>query len=376
MVSNFDDEQRQSLAEVDEFINDHVVPRAEEMDVEDVFPYELIDKAGERGLLGMTVPQTLGGRGFDSLTYVMAVEHIAKVSAAVALILSANNSLVCPSIMEYGSEAQKAEFARPLAEGDLGAFALTEPGAGSDVSSLQTMAVEDDGEYEITGEKMFITNGGECDTMLVFARTDTEGREITAFLVDSSSPGISIEGFADTMGMRGSHQAEISLDGVRVPEDNMLGEEGDGFRIALSALDRGRLGIGAQAVGIAQAAVEHSIEFAKSRKQFGKSISEFESISGKIADMVTDIKAARLMVHNAAQKKERGENFHLDASMAKLFASRVAIRATGDAVYIHGGRGYLKGSGVERYFRDAKVTEIYEGTSDIQRMVISRGVLR
>ncbi len=375
MVNDFTDEG-QSIAEVHEFVQDYVVPRAEEMDREDTFPQELIEEAGRRGLLGMTVPETLGGKGLDTLEYLMAVEDIAKASAAVALILSINNSLVCPSILEYGSEAQREEFVRPLAEGRLGAFALTEPGAGSDVSSLQTTAVKDGGVYEITGEKMFITNGGECDTMMIFAKTGSEGREISAFLVDGSSPGISVQGFADKMGMRGSQQAELSLDGVRVPEEQMLGERGQGFKIALTALDMGRLGIGAQAVGIAQAAMERSIGFAKERKQFGKSISEFESIRGKIADMATDISAARLMVHNAAQRKERGERFQAEASMAKLFASRVAIKATGDAVYIYGGRGYLKGSDVERYFRDAKVTEIYEGTSDIQRVVIARNVLK
>jgi len=371
------DQKEEKIARIAEFAREEVLPIAAELDEKDLFPDELIARAAKAGLLGMIVPEEYGGMGLDARDYVTAIEEIAKASAAVALTISVNNSLVCGPLAAYGSEEQKERYLRSLASGKLlGSFALTEAGAGSDAASLRTRGRWEGGLYLITGEKMFTTNGGKSQVSLVFARTGPEGpRGITAFIVENSWSGITVERFLDKMGMRGSVQAEIRYEDVRVPAENRLGEEGEGLKIALSTLNTGRLGIAAQCVGIAQAALEASVDYARRRVQFGGPIAGFQAVQARIADMATQVSAARLMTAEAARKKDEGGRFTLTASMAKLFASQTAIRAASDAVYVHGGRGYLKGSLVERLYRDAKVTEIYEGTSDIQRTIIARELL-
>jgi butyryl-CoA dehydrogenase len=333
----------------------------------------------ELGFLGLTAPEEYGGAGMDTVSYCIAIEEISKACAATAIVMAVQNSLVNYILLKFGTDEQKDKYLRPLATGQkIGAFALTEPGAGTDAAAQQTTAVLQGDHYVINGTKHFITNGGFADIVLLFAMTDkSKGhRGISCFIVEKGTPGFSTGKHEHKMGIRASDTCELIFEDCKVPVANRLGQEGEGFKIAMMALDAGRIGVGAQAVGIAQAALEKAIAHAKTRVQFGQPIAQFQAIQFMLADMATQIEAARLLVYNAALKKDAGERFSKEASMAKLFASEVAGFVTTKAVQIHGGYGYMKEYPVERYFRDAKITEIYEGTSEVQRMVIASNLLK
>lgn len=373
------DEQIEFRESVAKFAAQEIDPVAEEIDEKDQFPDGIIRKAAERGLLGITVPEEYGGLGKEMVSFVLAIEELSKASPAVALTVSVNNSLICKSIEHFGTEEQKRDFLPRLAKGELlGAFALTEPGAGSDAGSIRTEARKEGKEFVINGEKMFITNAGKCGLYLLFAKTSPElgAKGITAFLLDAEAPGLSVGSPIVTMGMRGSVQAPVIMNDVRIPEDRVIGKEGEGFKIALNALNYGRLGVTAQSVGIAQAALEESVNFSLNRIQFGKAISEFPTVKNMLADMATEINAARALMFRAAALVDRGKATPADISMAKLYASTMVNEVVSKSLYLHGGRGYVKGSKVERLYRDAKITEIYEGTSEVQRMIISRELFR
>ena len=373
------EEQKSLLERVKKFAVQEIEPIAAEIDLKGIFPDDVIGKIGKMGLNGMIIPKERGGMGLDTVTYAMVIEELSRASASVSATVSVNNSLVCYTLDKFGSENQKMKFLVPLADGThIGCFAVTEPAAGTDASSMQTTAKREGDFFILNGTKIFITNAGKSKTALIFAMTDKEKgvKGITSFIVDTSSKGFVIGKIEDKMGIRGSQQAQIFFENLAVPAENMLGKEGEGFKIAMSAIDCGRIGISAQAVGIAQAALDDSVKYAKERFQFGKPIGDFQAIQWKIAEMVTLTNAARLMTLRAAWKKDKGERFTMDASMAKLFASDVVMRVTREAVQVHGGHGYMKGSNVERFFRDAKITELYEGTSEVQKIVISREMLR
>jgi butyryl-CoA dehydrogenase len=373
------EEQVSLLEKVKKFAVQEIEPIAAEIDLKGIFPDDVIGKIGKMGLNGMIIPKERGGMGLDTVTYAMVIEELSRASASVSATVSVNNSLVCYTLDKFGSESQKIKFLVPLADGThIGCFAVTEPAAGTDASSMQTTAKREGDFFILNGTKIFITNAGKSKTALIFAMTDKEKgvKGITSFIVDTSSKGFVIGKIEDKMGIRGSQQAQIFFENLAVPAENMLGKEGEGFKIAMSAIDCGRIGISAQAVGIAQAALDDSVKYAKERFQFGKPIGDFQAIQWKIAEMVTLTNAARLMTLRAAWKKDKGERFTMDASMAKLFASDVVMRVTREAVQVHGGHGYIKGSNVERFFRDAKITELYEGTSEVQKIVISREMLR
>jgi butyryl-CoA dehydrogenase len=373
------EEQVSLLEKVKKFAVQEIEPIAAEIDLKGIFPDDVIGKIGKMGLNGMIIPKERGGMGLDTVTYAMVIEELSRASASVSATVSVNNSLVCYTLDKFGSESQKIKFLVPLADGThIGCFAVTEPAAGTDASSMQTTAKREGDFFILNGTKIFITNAGKSKTALIFAMTDKEKgvKGITSFIVDTSSKGFVIGKIEDKMGIRGSQQAQIFFENLAVPAENMLGKEGEGFKIAMSAIDCGRIGISAQAVGIAQAALDDSVKYAKERFQFGKPIGDFQAIQWKIAEMVTLTNAARLMTLRAAWKKDKGERFTMDASMAKLFASDVVMRVTREAVQVHGGHGYMKGSNVERFFRDAKITELYEGTSEVQKIVISREMLK
>ncbi len=373
------EDQKSLLERVKRFAVQEIEPIAAEIDLKGIFPDDVISKIGRIGLNGMIIPKEHGGMGLDTVTYAMAIEELSRASASVSATVSVNNSLVCYTLDKFGSENQKMKFLVPLANGTyIGSFAVTEPAAGTDASSMQTTAKREGDFFVLNGTKIFITNAGKSKIALIFAMTDKEKgvKGITSFIVDTSSKGFVVGKIEDKMGIRGSQQAQIFFENLAVPAENMLGKEGEGFKIAMSAIDCGRIGISAQAVGIAQAALDDSVKYAKERFQFGKPIGDFQAIQWKIAEMVTLTNAARLMTLRAAWKKDKGERFTMDASMAKLFASDVAMRVTREAVQVHGGHGYMKGSNVERFFRDAKITEIYEGTSEVQKIVISRELLK
>ncbi|MBX6396284.1 MAG: acyl-CoA dehydrogenase [Alicyclobacillaceae bacterium] len=372
------EEQREIRDMVRRFAREVIAPRAAQIDEEDVFPRDIVRQMGELGILGIPAPEQWGGVGADFVSYVLAIEEIAKVSAAVAVILAVHTSLGVLPLLSHGSEEQKERYLRDLATGRrLGAFALTEPQAGSDASSIRTRAVRDGDGYRINGRKVFITNGGEADLYLVFATVDPEAghRGITAFLVESTAEGLIIGKKERKMGLNGSSTTELIFEDCVVPERARLGEEGEGFRIAMSLLDGGRIGIGAQALGIAEGALELALAYAKQREQFGKPISHFQGVQWILADLATQVEAARLLVYRAAALRARGLPCGKEASMAKLFASDTAMRVTTEAVQLHGGYGYMKDFAVERYMRDAKATQIYEGTNQIQRLVIAKHVL-
>jgi butyryl-CoA dehydrogenase len=315
----------------------------------------------------------------DAVSYAIAVEEISRCDGSVGVIMSVNNSLVCQPILDFGSEDLKKKYLPPLAEGrHLGAFSLTEPEAGTDAGAVQCTAVPDGDDYVINGTKVFVTNGGHADIILLFASTDRslKTKGITAFIVEKGMPGFSVGKTENKMGMRAAHTSELIFDDCRVPKENLLGKEGMGFKIAMSALDGGRIGIAAQALGIGQACLEEAVKYSKQRKQFGKPICEFQAIQWTLADMATQIEAARLLTYRAAFLKDKGLRFSKEAAQAKLFASEAAVKAAIDAVQIHGGYGYMKEYDVERYFRDSKLTEIYEGTSEVQRLVIAASLLR
>jgi alkylation response protein AidB-like acyl-CoA dehydrogenase len=372
------DEQRMIQSMVRDFAEKEVKPIAEEIDREEKVPMENIRKMGELGLLGMVVPKEYGGSGTDYVSYAIATSEIGRVCASTAALLSGANSLNCWPILEYGSEEQKQKYLVPMASGKTyGCFGLTEAGAGSDVGGIRTKAELDGDEYVINGNKLFITSGSIADTLTVFARTGEDPtRGLSTFLVEKETEGFSIGKVEEKLGIRGTPTVELIFEDCRIPKENLLGEEGQGFKIALSTLDGGRIGIAACAVGVAQGCLDLSLEYSKEREQFGQPISNFQAIQWKLADMATQTEAARLLLHRAAAKKDRGERFTTESSMAKLYASEVATKVAIDAVQIHGGYGYTKEYAVERFMRDVKIFELFEGTSEIQRLVIARSLLK
>ncbi len=363
---------------VREFAETEIKPFAAEIDETMEFPLENVRKMGKLGLLGMTVDKKYGGSGTDTISYSIGVEEISRVCASSGVIMSVNNSLCCFPLETFGTEEQKQKFLVPVAKGDkLGCFGLTEPNAGSDAGAQTTTAVLEGDEWVLNGSKIFITNGSDADTCIIFAMTDrSQGtRGISAFIVPTDAPGFSLGTIENKLGIRASGQAELVFQECRIPKDNLLGELSKGFKIAMMTLDGGRIGIASQAVGIAQGALDESLKYSKEREQFGRPISKFQAIQWMLADMATEIEAARLLTHRAAFAKDHQKRFSMEAAMAKLFASEVAMKTTTKAIQVHGGYGYIKDYPVERFFRDAKITEIYEGTSEVQRMVISANKL-
>ncbi len=373
-------EEQQLLRDtVRRFAEEVVAPRAKEIDESGEFPREFFDRAGELGLGGVAIPEEHGGAGMDTIAYCLVIEEISRVCATSGVILSVNNSLVCDPLLKFGTEEQKEQFLEPLASGRmLGCFALTEPGAGSDPAALRTTAARDGDVYILNGNKIFITNGTHADVALVFASVDLAKRHrgITAFIVPATTPGYSHGAHEFKLGVNASGTTELAFADMRVPAAQRLGEEGDGFKVAMATLDGGRIGIAAQAVGIAQGAFEEALAYSEERHQFGQPLSAFQAIQFYLADMATEIDAGRLLAWKAAWAKDQGRRYTLEAAQAKLFASEMAQRVTNKALQIHGGYGYTKEYNVERYFRDARITEIYEGTSEIQKMVIADWVIK
>jgi butyryl-CoA dehydrogenase len=362
-----------------ELASREILPQAAEIDRQHRFPKEIVARLAELGLMGVAIPQEWGGAGMDTVSYALAVEEISRACASTGVIMSVNNSLVCDPLLRFGSDAQKRTWLLPLAAGrKLGCFALSEPDAGSDAAGLKTTARRRGDGWVLDGTKNFITNGPVADLAIVFAMTDAGqgSKGISAFLVPLGSAGLTLGRLDDKLGIRGAPSSQMFLADCALPAEALLGGEGQGFKIAMSALDGGRIGIAAQAVGIARAAFEDSARYSLQRKTFGQPISSHQAIQFKLADMCTEIDAARLLVWRAAVKKDAGGRYTTDASMAKVFASEVANRAAKEAVQIFGGYGYLTDFPVERHFRDAKITEIYEGTSEIQRLVIASSLLR
>jgi butyryl-CoA dehydrogenase len=357
-----------------DFANREIVPVAAELDASERFPKEIVRQMGELGLLGMNVEEQYGGAGLDTVCYVAAMEEISRGCASCGVIMSVNNSLVCWPLETYGTEEQKVRFLKPLAAGSkLGAYCLSEPGAGTDAANQRTVAVRDGDHWVLNGMKNFITNGANADILIVFAQTDAalKHKGIRAFIVETTTPGFSVIRKEEKMGIRASDTAQLAFDNVIVPDDQVLGPAESGFKIAMSTLDGGRIGIASQALGIAAAAYEAARAYSKQREQFGKPICEFQAIQWKIADMATRLEAARLLTYRAAWVKDQGGRYGEESAMAKLYASEASHFITNEAVQIFGGNGYSKEYPVERHFRDAKITEIYEGTSEAQRMVIS-----
>jgi len=379
---NFDLSEEQQMVQnaVREFAQNEIAPVAREYDEQEKFPREQLKGLADLGLLGMIIPEEYGGAGFDSVSYALALEEIAKADSSVAVIVSVTNSVCCYPILRFGTEEQKQKFLVPLAKGEqLGAFCLSEPQAGSDATNQKTCAVEDGDSFVLNGTKSWVTNGGEAEVYLTMAVTgENDGRkEITAFLVEGGAKGLAVSSIEHKMGQRASQTCEMSLTDVKVPKANILGERGDGMKVAFSSLDNGRIGIAALSVGIAQAALEEAKNYAKDRTAFGQPIAEFQAIQHKLADMATEIEAARLLTLRAAAMKDAGnKQTGTYASMAKLFASETANKVCAEAVQIHGGNGFSRHYNVEKYYRDARITTIYEGTSEMQRIVISRGILR
>ncbi len=362
-----------------EFAQNEIIPIAAEHDESGEFPLDTIRKMGKLGFMGIEVPEEYGGAGMDTLAYVLALEEICKADAAHGTVMSVNNSLFCYGILKFGTEEQKQKYVRAIATGEkIGAYSLTEPMSGSDAATMRSRAVRDDEHYVINGRKSWVTSAPVADYVLLFTMTDADkgDKGISAFLVDTKQPGFALGKTEPKLGIRASATSEIVFDNYKAPLESRLGAEGEGFKIAMTVLDAGRIGIAAQALGIAEAAYEASVQYVREREAFGRKIGEFQGTGFKIADMKTRIEASRALIYNAAQAKTRskqsGERFTLEASMAKLFASETAMFCAHQAVQIHGGMGYSKELPIERYFRDAKITEIYEGTSEIQRMVIAR----
>ncbi len=366
-----------------DFAQNAIAPIAAKFDESGEFPHETIKKMGEMGFMGIEVPEQYGGAGMDTLAYVLAMVEISKADASHGVIMSVNNSLFCHGILKFGTEEQKQKFLRPVASGkSVGAYSLTEPMSGSDAGTMRSSARRDGDFYILNGRKSWVTSGPVADYIVVFMMTDKEKQHkgVSAFLIDTAdAPGFQRGKKEPKLGIRASATSELIFEDCRIPVANRLGQEGEGFKIAMTVLDAGRIGIASQALGIAEAAYEASVAYAREREAFGHKIGEFEGIGYKIADMRTRIEASRLLIYNAAMAKESakssGARYTLQSSMAKLFASETAMFCTHAAVQIHGGIGYSKELPVERYFRDAKITEIYEGTSEIQRLVISRNEL-
>lgn len=374
MDFTFNEEQNMMRRMVRDFAKNEVEPFIPRMEAGE-FPRPLLEKMGELGLMGITVPEKYGGSGMDYTSYIIAIHELSKASAVMGVILSVHTSVGINPILKFGTEEQKQEYIPKMASGEyLGAFCLTEPSSGSDAGAMKTKAVKKDGHYVLNGSKVFITNGGEADVYIVFANTNPAAgsRGVTAFIVDKGTPGLVIGKDEEKMGLHGSRTVQLTFEDMSVPENNVLGQEGEGFKIALANLDAGRIGIAAQSLGIAEAATEAAVTYAKERVQFGKPIAENQGIGFKLADMATSVEAARLLVYQAADLYGRGLPAGKEASMAKLFASQAAMDCAIEGVQVYGGYGYTEDYPVERYFRDAKVTQIYEGTSEIQRMVISK----
>ncbi len=367
-----------------EFAEKEVKPLAQEVDETEVFPRGTVEKMAKAGFLGIPVPKEYGGQGCDPLTYAMCVEELSKVCGTTGVIVSAHTSLCCDPIMTYGTEEQKQKYLVPLAKGEkIGAFGLTEPGAGTDAQGQQKKAVLDGDEWVLNGSKIFITNGKEADVYVIFAVTDVvtdaKGRSkkmISAFIVEKGTPGFTFGTKEKKMGIRGSSTYELIFTDCRIPKENLLGKEGKGFGIAMHTLDGGRIGIASQALGLAEGALERTIEYVKERKQFGRAIGAFQNTQFQLADMATKVQAAQLLVYKAAVAKATQKVYSVEAAMAKLYAAEVAMEVTTKAVQLHGGYGYIREYDVERMMRDAKITEIYEGTSEVQRMVISGSLLK
>ncbi|MEZ5306909.1 MAG: acyl-CoA dehydrogenase family protein [Pyrinomonadaceae bacterium] len=380
MDFNLTEEQELVRSSVREFAQAEIAPLAREYDEQEKFPSKQLEGMAEMGLLGMIIPEEFGGAGFDSVSYALALEEIAAADASVAVIASVTNSVCCYPIYAYGSDSQKAKYLKPLAEGlMLGAFCLSEPQAGSDATNLKTSAERIEGGYKINGTKSWVTNGGHADVHLVMAVTgNSDGKkEVTAFLVPKGAKGLKVSAIEHKLGQRSSATTELSFEDVIVSDDDVLGGVGNGMKVAFGSLDNGRIGIASLSVGIARAAFEEALEYSKDRVAFGKPISEHQAIQMKLSDMATDIEAARLLTLQAAfQKDAAGQNAGRYASMAKLFASEMANRVCAEAIQIHGGNGYSRHYNVEKYYRDARITTIYEGTSEMQRIVISRSVLK
>lgn len=362
-----------------DFALKEIAPIAADFDESGEFPYKTIKKMGEMGFMGIEVPEAYGGAGMDTLAYCLALEEISKVDASHGTIMSVNNSLFCYGLLKYGTEEQKQKFLAPVASGEkIAAYSLTEPMSGSDAGTMRSRAAREGDDYVLSGRKSWVTSAPVADIVLVFMMTQPEKKHngISAFLIETDRPGFSRGKKEPKLGIRASATSEIVFDNFRAPVSDRLGEDGEGFKIAMSVLDAGRIGIASQALGISEAAYEASLEFARQREAFSQKIGQFQGIAFKLADMKTRIEASRLLIYRAAMAKEHskktGERFTLDASIAKLFASETAMFCAHQAVQIHGGMGYSKELPVERYFRDAKITEIYEGTSEIQRLVISR----
>jgi butyryl-CoA dehydrogenase len=371
------DDQREIQALARQFAAAEIEPNASEWDRAHGFPRELFGKLAELGFMGVCVPEEYGGAGADFLSYVLVLEELSRADAGVGVTVAVHTSAVTLPILGFGSDEQRSRFVPPLARGEaIGAFALTEPEAGSDAGSLRTAAVADANGWTITGSKQWITNGGFGGTVLLFARTDPEtpgAKGVSAFVLDGDQVHVTRE--EEKLGLNSSSTVDLAIEGARVGRDRLLHEEGKGFNVAMSTLDGGRIGIAAQAVGIAQAAYDVAREYALERRQFGRAIADFQAIQWKLADMATEIDAARLLVHRAAWLKQEGRPHAEAGAKAKLFASEVARRQTAEAIQVLGGYGYTKEFPVERYYRDAKITEIYEGTSEIQRLVIARAIL-
>ena len=369
------DEQALLQQTVRQFAEEVVAPGAIERDEGKIWPAEVIRQLGELGLMGMMVPEQWGGAGMDTISYAIAMEEIARAEASSAVIMSVNNSLVCSLLQKFGTDGQKEKYLKPLASGDkLGAFSLSEPQAGSDASNLLCRAERDGDTYRITGTKNWVSNGIHADLVILFAVTQPEKKHkgISCFVVEKGLAGFDTGKPEDKLGIRASDTCELYFDNVEVAADDRLGDEGDGFKIAMVALDDGRIGIAAQAIGIAQAALEAALQYSQERQQFGTEIFNFQAIQTKLADMAVEIEGARLLVLRAAWAKDQGETTSYYSALAKLYASEVALRAASQCVQIHGGYGYIRETGVERLMRDAKITQIYEGTSEIQRVVIAR----
>jgi alkylation response protein AidB-like acyl-CoA dehydrogenase len=361
-----------------QFAEKRLKPGAQEWDEHEAIPPEVYKEGAELGFFGLSVPEEYGGLGVDPLAYAAAMEELARGSAAFQVCVTVHNTLICSAIAKFGTEEQKKKYLPKLASGaTIGAYSLSEPGSGTDAGSLSTSAVDQGDHYLVNGTKSWVTNGGFAGLFVVFVSTNKEAgsRGISCLLVEKGMPGFSVGKKEKKMGLRASDTRELNFANAKIPKSALLGQQGGGFKIAMALLDNGRIGIAAQAVGIAQAALEEAVAYAKQRKQFGKKLSEFQLTQAKIADMATNIAAARLLVWNAAAKAAKGEKCTAEASMAKSFASRIANKACYDAVQIHGGNGFVREFPVERFFRDVRVTEIYEGTTEVQALIVAREVL-
>jgi butyryl-CoA dehydrogenase len=380
MDFNLTDTQRMIKELARDFATEVLAPAAPIIDETEEYPFENCRTMGELGLMGIEVPEEYGGTGADTVSYVVALEEVSKACASTGTIMSVNNSLVCHGLVIHGTPEQREDYLRPAASFQrIGAFCLSEPGAGSDAAAQSTRAVRDGDHYIVNGSKNFISSGGVADFLVVFCVTDPDAqpryRGISCLLIDADTPGFSAGKPEEKLGIRGANTAALSFEDCRVPASKLLGHEGEGFKIAMQVLDAGRIGIAAQALGIAQASLEAARSFALEREQFGKSLAGFQAIQFMLADMATRTEAARLLTLKAALKKQQKERYTQESAMAKLYASETAMWAAYKAVQIHGGYGYIREYNVERYFRDAKITEIYEGTSEIQRIVIARHML-